>query len=183
MIRGAVQMVSAWLAHATHGVNAIAATIPHAGDDAPRVVEIYNTSDHPAVARTFSPDSTPALVVWCEPTALRGSVRGYRVLRELVIGVAYVTDDEADEATSRAEGDYLMRAALLSFARFNQESIAKAYRKKNGVVIGAVGEADYAQVTGASGRFRTWAMLGCTLTVADTVGARTPAMPGEFAGV
>lgn len=181
MIRASVQMAAAWLAHATHGANALAAGLPTGSDSAPAAVAIFNTSDHKEVARTFEPPASPALIVWCETTA-RASARNYRVARDLTLGVAYVTDDQADEDVARSDADYLMRAVLQSFGRFGQSSIAKPYRTKNGVVIAMVGDADYTHVTGAVGRTRVWAMLACTLTVADVVGALSPAMPSELVG-
>lgn len=81
MIAESVRIVAAWLADATHGVNALLASVPKDGADAvPASVTLYNEVTHPEIARGQVPDTLPALIVTVSPspvTATSSSVQPF----------------------------------------------------------------------------------------------------------
>ncbi len=179
------RLVTAWLGHATHGVNAIAAQLPReriggGSDDAPETVAIYCAADSPSVAKSMEPESAPALVVRAivspdEPA------KGYRLSGEIPIAVFFMVDDTADDQTANDTAGYVMRAAKLSLARFNSERLAGSARALNDVKIHKVLRTTEHRIPESNGRYKTPAFLEVIVAASDGFGSPTPASLGALA--
>jgi len=185
VIGAAVQLVAGFLAHATFGINAIAATLPHhafsaPGDatvenDAPPVVSIYNDATHPKLNLDsgYDPDDFPAVLVLRETRELEGSAKMDRsrapVPRQLGIVIAFVTDTGADPITAQRACEAILRAAELSLARYQSQGNAQGYRELNGIRVMDVTRWKRVEESAALDRVKFWGWLDVELTVVDTI--------------
>jgi hypothetical protein len=178
------RLVAAWLGHATHGVNAIAAQLPRAmigggSDPAPPTVAIYCPAESESAAIKLEPESAPALMV-AALVATDAQAKGYRVAREIPIAVFFMVDDSADTNTANRAAGYIMRAAALSMARYNSERIAGSYRALNGIKVHSVIRTTQHRATESNGRYKTPAFLEIVVAASDGFGSPTPATLGAL---
>jgi hypothetical protein len=172
MIDIVVRLIAAWLANETHGVNALAAKLPRANvsgpdDDAPPLIAIVNDADDAEVARNvLAVEPVPAVVVFGDSKTNR-ALRGYALAKDVVIGIAFVTDDKADPVTMMHLSGIVSRAIDISLARFNVQSIAGAARALNGVSILEIASVEEQRVTAQETNRRLWSLVLPHCSVAD----------------
>lgn len=160
MINEATLLISEWLKHPTHGVNAILATIPRhrvgGGTDYPKPkdVTIYNDVDDDSVSKELEPDVVPALVVFCDSDMEVEAGRAGDKLKGngLVVVIAYIVRDVDSWAKARRDGGFTLRAVRQSLNRLNTADHSNGYRKLNDVSISKVERITEQRVAGAVGR-------------------------------
>ena len=164
MIDTVVRLVASWLAHPTHGVNVLAAKIPRTNisgpaDPAPPAVTIVNDADDAhAALNVMSVEQVPALVVWGDSHTDR-PLKGYATAKDVIIGIGFVTDDQQDAVRMNHACGQIMRAAVISLARFNVDSIAGSARSLNGIDIMAVGSVEEQRITAMQQNRKLWGFL------------------------
>jgi hypothetical protein len=182
MIDIVVRLIAAWLANATHGVNALAANLPRTkigggSDPAPPAVTIYNDADDAhAALNVMSIEKVPALVVWADSHSDR-PLKGYALAKDVVIGIGFITDDQVDPVAMNRACGYIMRAAVISLARFNVQSIAGTARDLNGVSILQIAQIEEQRVTAMQQNRRLWGFLLPHVSAADTYASTMLGVP------
>jgi hypothetical protein len=185
VIGAAVQLVAGFLAHATFGINAIAATLPHhaftaPGDpmienDAAPSVAIYNDARCATLDLDggYAPPEFPAVIVLRETRELEGSAKPDRsrapTPREIGLVIAYVTDPGADKLAAQAACETILRAAELSLRRYESQGNAQGYRELNGIRVMDVTRWKRVEESAALDRVKFWGWLEVELKVVDTI--------------
>jgi hypothetical protein len=134
-------MVTAWLGHESHGVNALLPSVPRLkldGDEDPEppAVEIFNDVDFTVMdsaAGIIKPPTVPSLVVVSDGMMRDDEVAQPKKVGHEVpwdVGVGYYADGYREEGI--VAGNYTLRAVLQSLVRFHGVR-ADGYRELNGV--------------------------------------------------
>jgi hypothetical protein len=184
MLTESERMITAWLGHATHGVNAIAAQIPRdkiggGTYPAPPTVALYCAADSKKVRVSMEPESAPALVIRAL-LAPDEPAKGYRPSGEIPIAVFFMVDEKADDQTASDAATYILRAAKLSLARFNSERLAGSARTLNDIRITKIVRTTEHRIPESNGRYKTPAFLEVIVAATDGFGSPTPATLGAF---
>lgn len=163
MLNEVVLLLSDFLRDPEHGVNEMAGTLPRkspTGVDypAPPVVKVYSDMDTPEVARDLTAPSLPAVIVWGDSDTST-TYRGYKVARDVVIAIGYVTEDSVDDLVTNRECGYILRGGILTFGRYNDQKRSEGYRELNGIRIMEVSKVTEQRVTAAVGRQKLWGFL------------------------
>lgn len=186
MIGTAVQLLAAFLAHQTFGINAMAANLPHfaftaPGDtpierDDPPMVTIYNDVDHDGLTfeRGYRPPDFPAFLVLRDTREIEGSTSLREARRDpsprtIALSLAYVTDDKADPRTAQAACEILLRAAECSLRRYKNQTNSDGYRELNGIHVMDVMRWKRIEETAALDVTRFWGWLDVDLQVIDSI--------------
>jgi len=175
MIRESVQLIAAFLADATYGINAMAADLPRdkiggGSEDAPGTVNIYNDRDDAGVAKNLTPPEFPSIIVFGETREVAdGFDDKPQTPHPITIAIGYVTNDGADELTSQAACAILIRAAKRSLRRYNTQTASAGYRELNGIRVMKVTKALERFVTVVAEQTKLWGWLEVHLTVVDGV--------------
>jgi hypothetical protein len=185
VIGAAVQLVAGFLAHATFGINPIAATFPHhaftaPGDptvdtDAPPAVAIYNDARCATLNLEggYAPPEFPAVIVLRETRELEGSAKLDRsrapAPRQIGIVIAYVSDTSADAIAAQAACETILRAAELSLRRYESQGNSDGYRELNGIRVMEVTRWKRVEESAALDRVKFWGWLEVELKVVDTI--------------
>lgn len=174
VVDAVVRLVSEFLRHAEHGVNELAGSLPrttlggYPDDDAPPVVPVFNDADEKGVAANLDPPEVPALVVFSDSSA-SVAAGGYKIARDVMIGVGYVTEGGVDEMIAGRACGYVLRGAQLSLWRYNSQEKSAGMRELNGVKILEIKSVEEQRVTVAVGRRKLWGLLLVNLTVVDNL--------------
>ena len=184
MIGASVQLIAGFLAHATFGINALAADLPrtvfaapgHLGVelDAPPTVPIYNDAQHKGLTLEggYKPESLPAILVLRETREVDGGPwenPRTPTPRQIGLNIVYATDDKADALTAQAECETLLRAAERSLRRYKNQTNAEGYRELNGIRVMDVTKWKRIEETAALDVVRFWGWLEVELKVVDTI--------------
>lgn len=176
MRRQATQLLAAFCRHETYGLVAMAATLPlnrigGGTDPAPGAINVYTDVDDKGVAKTLVPPESPAIVVFAETRAVEiGSRRQrQRQPRPMVLAIAYVTDDEADELHAQQQCDLFLRAGILMLDKYNEQAASSGFRDLNGVRVLEVTNVIERSVTVANETSKMWGWLEVHLSVVDSI--------------
>lgn len=173
-----MRLVAAFLRHDEHGVNELAGSLPRAtlggypDDDPPPTVAVFNDADEKGVAKDLDPPQVPALVVFSDSSAsvvAGGAACGYKIARDVTIGIGYVTSDGVDELIAGRACGYVLRGATLSLWRYNSQEKSAGMRELNGIKVHEVKSIEEQRVTVAVGRRKLWGLLVVNLTVVDNL--------------
>lgn len=177
MIETAVQLLSAWFAHETYGINAMTQSLPHAtiggGSEAlpPATIPIYNDVDSKGVATSMVPPSLPAIVVLGDESRPLEEVGKAGSVEECTIAITYMTKDSADDITANRQWKYLRRGIRRSLRKYLKGSLAGDYRELNGerVIALAIGKTQRITMAGEDATPVSWGWFLVTVRVADSI--------------
>lgn len=173
MINETVRLLSAFLLDPQHGVNEMAQTLPRtalggaSADPAPPIVSVFNDVDTPSVATDLTAPQVPALVVWGD-SDVETTYKGYKIARDVIIAVAYVTEDGVDNLVTNRDCGYILRGGILTFGRYNNQKLSEGYRELSGIRIMEVREVTGQRVTAAVGRQKMWGFLAVRVVAVET---------------
>jgi hypothetical protein len=176
VIREATQLLAAFLADSTYGINAMAADLPRTilGSSttapAPPTVNIYNDVDDAGVAKNLTPPEFPSMIVFGETREVSDSNDDKAITpHPIVVAVGFVTNDSADEQTSQAACSLLLRAGRRSLRRYRQQRASANYRDLNGIRVMDVTAVRERRVTAVAETVKLWGWLEVHLTVVDGI--------------
>lgn len=141
----AVQIVAAWLADPTYGLNALLATVPHTGETLPGAITIVNEVDDGWVARgQLTPETVKPLgrilavvqggdATWT-PKVLRSSDGAGLLDGEALVGLVYA-EYQSDTAAGTMNAKHAMRAARGSVLLLHDAETPATRRTRNGVEL------------------------------------------------
>jgi len=78
-----------------------------------------------------------------------------------------VTDEKADPIESEKNCGYILRGGVISFERFNNQSVSKDFRRLNGVKILEIRSVVEQRAPAAVGRRKMWGFLEIRVIVLD----------------
>lgn len=163
----ATRLITAWLNHPQHGVNALLPGVPkeYVGgeeeDDDPKPVDIYNDVDFDdAVDESvlgINPPTLPALVVVFDvsPKGIDvDEVEKTSHIYTMVGAVAYYSEDGINRMQARREGGYTLRAVGRSLKRYNlgrysQPRTGTSYRVLNDIKLVRITNLTFQRPAGA----------------------------------
>lgn len=152
------RLITAWLGHATHGVNALLPAVPRdlvggeEEDEEPDAVDFYNDVDFEidGVAG-INPPTVPSIVVIVDVNP-EGTDIGQQEKPghnySFTGAIAYYAEDTT-RAKARLDGDYVLRATGRSLARYNRPRASKGYRELNDIEIIRLTKLSFQRVAGA----------------------------------
>jgi hypothetical protein len=165
VINEVVQLLSKFAVDPANGLNAAVSIIPRANVDpllpdypAPPVVPVLDDVTSPGVAANLDPEKVPCFMMWGD-SQVQVEYRGYKTAREVVIAGAFVTAEDADPIFSERTCGYILRGGVISFQRFNSQSVSRSFRSLNGVKILEIKSVVEQRVTAAVGRRKMWGFL------------------------
>jgi hypothetical protein len=153
------RMVTAWLGHAVYGVNALLPNVSRdliggeEEDEEPELVTIYNDIDFELDdVAGFNPAKRPALAVICDVNPEGTDISqpdkpGHEY--GLTGAIAYYAKEGTPRARARRDGNYVLRAAGQSLARFNRPQLSKDFRQLNDVLLARLTKLSFQRVAGA----------------------------------
>jgi hypothetical protein len=156
-----------------NGVNDIAQGLPRnnlagVAADAPPLVAVVNDAEDAGVMADLNPADVPAFMLFGD-SALDTELRGYKSAKDCVIAGAYITGDDADPTTENRNSAIILRAAKLSFARYNNQELSAGFRELNGVRAMEVKSVTEHKVPVAVGHRKIWGFLEIHLIMLDTL--------------
>lgn len=145
MINETLRLASAWLQHATHGVNAQLDAVPRdAGDSQPADIAVFaDESQHEDAALGRMPETVPAIVVSCESASMLNDQVAHDVGDgEVVLNLRlFVSDVDAKDA--KRDAGYYLRALQWCVRKWVQEAPDATTRAKNSVAILEFGRMEF----------------------------------------
>ena len=154
----------------------MAATLPRdrvggGTDAAPGSVHVFTDVDDKGVAKTLTPPESPAIIVFAETRAVELGNRRQRQRqpRPMVLAIAYVTNDEADELAAQQQCDLFLRAGVLTLDKYNDQTASAGFRDLNGVRVLEVANVVERTVTIANETSKLWGWLEVHLSVVDGI--------------
>jgi hypothetical protein len=173
MMSEVVRLLSKFSEHVEHGINEMASTLPRTNlsgpdDPAPPTLTMYNSEDDKDIAAAFDPPKVPAWILWGDSSfdvKLNGR---YKIGKEIIIGAAFVTADDADPYVSNRQCNLFMRGGIICYQRYNSQDKAGALRQLNGIFVHEVSSVTEQRITAAVGRRKLWGMLEIHVIAVDT---------------
>lgn len=145
MITEVLRLTTAWLQHATHGVNAQLDAVPRdVGDAQPGDISVFaDEASHEDAALGRFPTTMPAIVITCESAAVTNDqVAATLGDGEVVINIRLVLADVAAKDAKR-DASYYLRALQWCVRRWIQQSPDATTRTRNSVVILEFGRLEF----------------------------------------
>lgn len=145
MINETLRLASAWLQHATHGVNAQLDVVPRdVGDSQPADLTVFqdeSQSEDAALGR--APETVPALVVTVESAAmLNDEVAAEVGDGDVVLNLRlFLANVDANDA--KRDASYYLRALQWCVRRWVREAPDATTRAKNSVAIVEFGRMEF----------------------------------------
>lgn len=173
MIDVAVVLIAAFLKHAEHGVNEMAQSLPRnkwGGGimDVPRLVKIFDDVEDDAIAEDLDPPEVPALIVWGDSAGDAPANKLYRISKNVIVAAAYVTETGDDNKQCRNECGLVLRGAMLSLMRYNNQANSAGFREFNGIKVHEITSATDQRMTAAVGARKMWGVLQIRAVVGET---------------
>lgn len=177
MLDVAVRLIDAWWQNPTHGLMEMALSLPRHNlgalpdDNAPPTPTFYNDADSKKGLLTDAgPDKVPAWVTWGDSQIDVPTVRGYKIARQCILGVAFITAPDQDELEMNRAFGYLARGAIISAQRYNSQSNSQGLRELNGVKIHEISSVTEQRIvaTDPAGRYKMWGLLEMHIIAVDT---------------
>jgi hypothetical protein len=168
------QLLTAYAAHPTYGINTIAQGLPRnqvggGSYPAPPDVSFWSDVDDRGVAKSLEPPKVPA-VIFLGDSSAPIEIRGYNVARNITIIGAFMTDDKADPQRAVQSGGLILRAMMICFAvHFNSQDRAQGYRGLNGIEVHKVASVQEQRMNEAVGTRRIWGFLQINVHAVDTL--------------
>lgn len=176
MIESTLELLGHYCRETSVGLNAIVQALPRDKFGGltewpePPEIPVIDTIQEPEAAHPkVGPSELPCVLLWADNgggTATGGASNA----KDVALLCSYVTDSGADPATSAALSGLYMRAALILFARFNEQSVSNAFRELNGVRILYIASlAEHDVVIPTDGRIKYWKLVELHPHVVDTL--------------
>jgi hypothetical protein len=180
----ATRLITAWLGHSVHGVNALIPAIPRerfggVDDPEPSEVSIYNDVDFDTAMDEsvlgINPPSLPALVVIFDvnPKGLNfGQTQSNHHEYDMVGAVFYYAKDGLNRMAARREGGYVLRAVGRSLKRWNQPRFSElrsgpSYRRLNDIKLLRITNLTFVRPAGAVPESQMMGVVFLDMTVQD----------------
>lgn len=164
MLNIVVRLLDQWAQHRDHGLMEMASTLPRQSlggrpdDAAPPPLTFFNDADSKALLTEEGPDKVPAWVTFGDRRFLI-ELKGFSIAYHCFLGMAYITEDGADEVQSNRNCDYYMRGGMISLARYNSQDKSAGYRELNGIKVHQIKKVTEQRVPAAVGTRKMWGML------------------------
>lgn len=144
MINETLRLATAWLQHATHGVNAQLDALPYGSDTQPADVAVFaDESQHEDAALGRMPETTPALVVTCESASMiNDEVVSDQGDGEVVLNIRLVVSD-VDAKDAKRDASYYLRALQWCVRKWVLQDPNATTRKLQSIAILEFGRLEF----------------------------------------